>query len=1378
MYKRVNHSKLTMRLLYTVLCLSFFSGLAQLREIPLKQVATKDGLSNFTVLAITEDQQGFIWFGTRDGLNRFDGEEVRVFKHDSQNSRSLGNNYINTLLTDEKEVLWVGTNDGLYRFDHKYEDFERIEFPNPSDDVPLQILAIHNFNDLLWLGTSQGIFFLNPSSLEVSRASNTEGLEGRAFIEVNENFYIGTNQGLFWLASSGLEKVMVNGLLGENQPTINALAEDRQGRLWIGLENDDTGLIVLDPGKKSYEILTSKGDQLPSNIVRSILPRSNGEIWVGTRDGLVLVSESDLKSFRVIHNKNDSQSISQNSIRAIYEGNGGIIWIGTYSGGAKIYDPGTEIISHFTGGYYNEQLENLRIIASIFEDSKGQFWIGTEGRGITIYNQDKKIIRTLQAGNGFRSIPHNKVKDFAEDERGRVFIGTNDGLSVFDPKNNQFFNISKKLTSRGYLLSSTVHDLTQDDHGNIWIGTVGNHEVFQMYDIKKDTIYHFTSGNRSFPGHYNLVVNTQVFDSLSGILWAGGDQGIAAIDTRSKRYLDHENFRVLAEKLRNVIIYDLLIDADRRLWIATIGSGMMLLDLQDFHLTTLDHPIMTGGSFYSLIFDEDQNIWASSNANLIKIYSQSSTELRVERFGVQDGLPAQQYYRKAVCRDHDGVLYFGGYNGFIGFDPSKLKNVVRYPEVIIKNLTIDGKPFMELDSDHGRALNISFREMINLSSDQSSFTVHFVAPSFINPGSTWYRYELIPSGQGWQDIGNSNVINFSRLKPGEYQLRIKASSDRESFGDGYKSLSINISPPIWRTPIAYVIYGVLILSLLYLFFHISRRWERLNQKLIYEHLAHEKEVMFNQQRAKFFTDISHELRTPLTLILAPLERMVSSNFGNARIKNQLLLMLRNGERMLQLINQLLDFRKLETGHMTLKVAEGDLGNFIREVTLAFREQAQLNDITFDVKVPGHEIRVFFDRDKFELILFNLLSNAMKYTPGGGKVEIGLGWSKEDNGKAILEVANSGKGIPPDQLEHIFERFYTGQQKNESHLSTGVGLEIVRELVKLHHGELMVDSTFDEKGVSGHTSFKVVLFAGKDHFKEDELLQDYRSSEDISQYEAAETSSFEPFESGEVDQEKILIVDDNPDIRRLVKSVFSEKYAVIEAADGEEALTLATNEIPDLIISDIMMPVMDGIELCKKIKSGVNTSHIPVILLTARTAVTFKYEGLETGADDYLIKPFSTHDLSLRAQNIIRQRNNLRSIYQKSSLLIPEDVTISSVDEKMLKKAVDYILENMEDGNLTVQAIAEEIGMSRVNFYRKIKALTSLSAAEFLRKIRMERAAQLLKTNKLNISEVRYKIGFSDADYFRTCFKDEYGLTPSEYQEKYGHQGPVSSVGLD
>ncbi|MDN5212973.1 two-component regulator propeller domain-containing protein [Fulvivirgaceae bacterium BMA12] len=1392
-------------LLVAVTLLSIYSvAAAQDQQIAFRHLSTVDGLSNFTVLSITQDRQGFMWFGTMDGLNRFDGKQIRTYRFDKDDPYSLGNNLVHALLCTSDSGLWVGTGQGLYYYDYHHDSFHTVPVPDVEGAgiEDLEIKSIIQDQQHIWLGTSQGLFRYNLKSEQFDPylkqgAKNiiTETVE--AIHKADDGgIWIGGKQGLLLYKNGNLVEIEIDrDLKYQDKTNVISINSDETGRIWFGTLDQDAGLIIYDPVKEKFTDLNTRDGFIPHNKVNCLYKFDAGKIWVGTTWGLSVIDQNNFSSQHLFYERQNPGSISHNSIRDIYQGEDGIIWIGTYSGGVNYFDTRSQLIRHHTNIYQNKYSLSFNIVSSIFEDSHKDLWIGTEYGGLNVLSRSDKTYSVLRRSKDPNSLKSDNVKSTIEDNKGRKFIATQFGLSIYDPTSRSFFNVDDTPGPRGRLNFYGVLDLCKDNAGNIWIGThrwIGISKIpgpgyLLMYDTNSDSIIHYYPENKKL-AIIEGGVNTLVYDPDKDIIWSGGDNGLTGFDNKTKRYLTDDTFYQAAKTIEGTVINDLFLDENDLLWIATFGQGLFIMDVNSFQLRKISaREGLAESSFYSITGDNDGNIWTSVSAYLLKIDASTNIHDRVnhvERYGIQEGFPPQQFFRSAACKGSDGTLYFGGDDGYIAFKPEEVENIVFHPSVAILDILVNGKS-LELTSDkENQHLNVASLKSLPLTYDQSSFAVQFIAPNFINPDNTWYQYQLSGIHESWQDLGNSNTINFTELKAGDYELKIRASSDPESFSEDYTSILLNVAPPYWGTPLAYFIYFVLILSLLYIFFVISRKWERLNQNLKFEHLQREQEKEFNQKRVKFFTDISHELRTPLTLILAPLERIIKSNFGNLKVKNQLMLMLRNGERMLQLINQLLDLRKLETGHMQLQVAKGNMAQFIKEISLSFRELAHDRNIEFEVISNQETVNVWFDRDKFEIILFNLLSNAIKYTPEYGKisVQIGTGDSNTDTESttqktaksAFIRIDNTGYGIPEDQIGHIFERFYSGKEDLADGHSSGVGLEIVKNMVDLHKGEIFVESKYDKNGINGITSFKISLKSGKKHFTKNEILKDYKSSEDISNYKnpAANTSpAVATIGSADnlsvVDdpgKESILIVEDNNEVRALVVNLFRDQYNTIEAANGWDGLKLAREKIPDLVISDIMMPAMDGIEFCRKVKSDIATSHIPVILLTARTAVTFKYEGLETGADDYIVKPFNVDDLRLRSQNLIRQRKLLKERFSQTGSIIPAEISLTSVDEKLIQKTLDYISENIGESDLTVDKIAREIGMSRTNFYRKIKALTNLSPAEFLRKIRMDHAAQLLRTNKIRVSEVRFMVGISDADYFRDCFKKQFGVTPKVYIE--------------
>lgn len=1376
-----------------LLCFTFINktSIAQRQQISFKHLSTVDGLSNFTVLSITQDKQGFMWFGTMDGLNRFDGKQIRTYRHSHTGMYSLGNNFVHSLLCTSDSGLWVGTGQGLYYYDYHHDDFHPVPILNDHGDFmeDLEIKTMIHDDDFIWIGTSHGLFkydLMNASIISYFSEAQSILTETVESLHQSDDgtIWIGGKQGLMFIRDDKLLRVENDADKKYTDETVViSINSDTKGNIWFGTLDRETGLIIYNPENQTFKDLNASDGYLPHNKVNCLYRFDDGKIWSGTTWGLSIIDQADYTSQILMYERQNPKSISHNSIRDIFRGEDGIIWIGTYSGGINYVDTRSQFIRHTSNIYQNEYSLSFNIVSSIYEDGNQNLWIGTEYGGLNVLSKKDKTFTVLRRNSSPNSLKSNNVKSTIEDKKGRLFIATQFGISIYNPESGSFFNIDDTGGPRGKLNSYGVKDLCKDGDGNIWIGThkwIGTSKIpgpgyLLKYDVILDSIIHYMPDNKDL-SIIDGGVNTLVYDQKSDIIWSGGDNGLVAFDVNKNLYLTDKNLLNSIADLSDV--NDLYLDKNGLLWIATFGAGLQILDVQTYQLRRIsNHEGINESSIYAIIGDDIGNIWTSTSANLLKVkapVSFSDSVRKVERYGIQEGFPPQQFYRGAACKGSDGTLFFGGDDGYISFNPAEVVNIIFHPNVTILDVLVNGKSLELLSDIEDQYLNVSSLSRVPLTHDQSSFAVQFIAPNFISPENTWYQYQLSEIHQEWQDLGTSNTINFTELKAGRYTLKLRASSDPQHFINEFSAIQITVNPPYWASPWAYLVYLIMILVLLYFFFSIARKWEGLNQNLKFEHLQREQEKEFNQRRLKFFTDVSHELRTPLTLILAPLERIVQSNFGNAKIKNQLMLMLRNGDRMLQLINQLLDLRKLETGHMQVKVAKGNIVRFIKEVSLSFRELAQSRNIDFTVRSSDEKINLWFDRDKFEIILFNLLSNALKFTPDKGKISILIENELIDgsarDGISIF-IENSGGGISTDQKEHVFERFYSGSTANEPQkVGSGVGLEIVKNLVDLHKGTISVESRTDENGMDGYSRFRIELKAGKGHFSKTELMKNYKSSEDIQNYkrpvdlnitDVVDTTQEIKTEEKE-GQGTVLIIEDNPEVRALVVSVFADDFHIFEGENGKVGLDIASEHIPDLIISDIMMPEIDGIELCRLVKTNVQTSHIPVILLTARTAVTFKYEGLETGADDYIVKPFNVEDLRLRAINLIKQRKKLKERFSQSGLILPKEISLTSVDDKLLQDTVDYVIENIESTTLTVDIIAKNIGMSRTNFYRKVKALTGLSASEFLRKIRMDRAAQLLKTNKIRVSEVRFLVGISDADYFRECFKKQFGITPSEY----------------
>ncbi|MDW7695770.1 two-component regulator propeller domain-containing protein [Flammeovirgaceae bacterium SG7u.111] len=1401
------------KLSFIAIILSFgiWDTVAYCQDLKFRHLSIEEGLSNNTVWSIIQDDEGYMWFGTNDGLNRYDGYDLTVFRNDGADSLSLSSSRITELYRSNNGQLWVGTSKGLNLYVNENKGFHRFQPPNTNTQELFVHSIIQDGHDNLWLGTSSGVYCFNPSSQEFIKLDE-RGDSFSLVSDVSVYKIVEGHDGILWFCTNKGVYRLENGLEIEqfsprNLPVFESgepfrdLLIDKQGNHWFATESEDVGVFVLGSGKDSVEVFTSDSDDqntLPGNRVRVLKQLSNGSVWIGAFSGLSIYDPLNEEFFIYTHNKYDDKSLSQNSVRDIYEDREGGIWIATYNGGVNYTHSALSRFKHYKEEIISNEGLSDNLVSSFCEDTSGNIWIGTEN-GLNFFNVSTGVFEHYYEEHA--GLIENTIKSILLDESGNLWAGGFVGLSIWNTKSGNSFSFRDKPDSKSSIGNHHIQVIYQDAKKQIWIGTQGG--GLKKYDkINKSFITYFELENET-----DKYVDSHVWaisEDRKGNLWVGTERGLEYFDTE-KGLFTREKLKTDAvfEKTRNLEVLSMLLSKEDVLMIGTLGRGLLAYDTQSGEIINISiGDGLADNTINGILEDDNGKLWVSTNKGISTLdlirdpEKESLVVNKIMNFNKSDGVQGYQHYPNSAYKAKSGQLFFGGSYGFTTFFPEDVTTTVNHPDVVFKTLLVsDSSVRSSFDS-----LVLKRNTKISLAYSYSDFSIEFAGLNFFEPNEINYAYKLDPIDKEWNVIGNQRRISFSKLQPGDYTLKVKATNDVGDWGTNENILHIIVSPPLWRTVWAYIMYAVVLLGLLYLFFVFASKWGRLKSNLEWEHMQREKENELHQQRIIFFTDISHELRTPLTLILAPLENLITNTSGSPRLKNQLGIIQRNGERMLQLINQLLDLRKLEKGHLALEAAEGNISSFVKEISLAFREPASQKKIDFEVIFNNEQTQLWFDRDKMEIVMYNLLSNALKFTPEGGKIELCVAeFAKEalqeeeqkryKNGYVEIVVADSGVGIPADQLENIFDRFYqTEKDTKRRRLGLGVGLEITKKFVELHSGVIQVDSVEAQEGKPGNTKFTIRIPRGKEHLTDTQIIHDFQSSEDISLYtksfdvdDKSQPSHREPAQSGqntevEGGNEKytVLIVEDNEQVRSLLVELFSSEYEVVEAPNGKVGFEKALEGTPELIISDVMMPEMDGMELCRKIKTDQRTSHIPVILLTARTAVTFQIKGFETGADDYVTKPFSSNLLKARTRNLIDQRIALREQTGNTFKLVPEDVSVTSVDEAFLNKTIDYINKNISESDLSVESIANEVGMSRVHLYRKIKALTNLTPVGFIKKIRLEYAAQLLKTGKLSISEVRYSVGYQHADYFREQFKEYFGQTPTKYMASFSESPDSSS----
>jgi len=1353
---------------------------AQSSRINFKHYTINEGLSQNTVFCLLEDKEGIIWIGTEDGLNKFDGYDFTVYKHEFRNSNSISHNQINALYEDEKGRIWIGTSDGLNIFDKVSEKFTRIS-TRQGQSVTSNDFITSIFEDNeghIWVTSLEGLKLYNPVN-KTFKLFNY-GSQKRADRVMEDS------RGIFWVSlDKDLKRfdpvkkqfLPLPGILENNSSLrksfIRVIKQDRSKKIWIGTET--SGLFIYDEKANVLEhFKNEKSDKssLPADIVREIAFPDKDNVWVGTRDGLSIFNRKTKKFTNYKNDRYDLKSLSQNSIRTILKDRAGNIWLGTFAGGINLVVTGHNMFNYIGAGTPTKPGLSYKMVSSIAGAKNGALWIGTEGGGLNYANINTSFFKLYSLPQISSNIGANTIKCILP-EGDNLWLGTVNGLYFYNNSTEGLKKIPVPLDNK------EIVSIVKAE-GRLWLATNGS-GLISMDEEGRTTSFRMKAADRNSLTHNDVA---KIVKEASGNLWIATNKGLTYYSNGkfTQFYYDEKN----PYSLSNNSISTILIDTKKRIWIGTKGGGLNLYDKKSKRFYVIDKSLGLSNDVIQAVEEDNKgNLWVSTNKGLSKISVKgvppfSKENVGISSYFVEDGLQSNQFFLNSSYKNDKGELFFGGINGLTYFHPENIKSNYYKPPVIFTEFLIRNKPVVQYSDDSPLKQAINETKEITLTYDQVFITIRFAALNYVNPVKNKYAYKLegFKRDEDWHYVDEQRMATYTNLDAGTYIFKVKAANNDGLWNDEAKTIKITVLPPWWKTWWAYTLYAFVIASILYLYYAYSLRTAKLKNELAFEHLIREKDNELYQRKLNFFTNISHEIKTPLTLILAPLEKLLNLNQGNNRTRHQLMLMKSNGERLLKLITQLLDFRKFDSGKMNLQAAEGNIVSFVKEVVAAFDAYAKHLDIDIKVEPEKRSIKVWFDRDKFEKILYNLLSNALKFTKPGGTVLIRIKQTELDSaekGFILIEIEDNGTGISEDKISTIFEPFIHYDEDGANMQGSGIGLAFTRGLVELHHGQIFVESKPASEEESGKTCFTIKIPPGRNHLKAEEIITDYQESENIEGYSGGNKAKVsEPLENRTAkvlanmeDKPVMLIVEDNKDVMDFLQEHFKEKFNIETAFDGQEGIDKAIAIIPDIIISDVMMPRLSGTVLCSSLKTDNRTSHIPIILLTARSQVVHKLEGLETGADDYITKPFSISIVEAKVWNLMEQRQLLRERYRKEITLQPQNLAITSPDEVFLKKVMAYIELNIAEPGLNVEDLAKEVFMSRTTLYRKIKALTNQTTVEFIRTVRLKRAAQLLKSNNHSINEIAYMTGFTDIDYFRKCFKEQYKKTPTEYINNEG-----------
>ena len=1347
----------------TVLGLMFFSFSMSWgqEEVEFKQYTVEDGLTSNEVSHIIQDQRGWLWIATANGLNRFDGRVFKTYRHDPSNPNSLINDFVISIYEDRSGMIWIGTIAGLDRYDPVSDQFfhylhQSGQFQSLSSNVINCILEDQLGN--IWIGTDRGLnrFVHTTGKFEVFQSRpNGNGNSGDDYIYK----MIEDQQGFIWSATSnGLyrfdhstKKLIQFGFNSNDQESLNvgkvwSFHEDREGGIWVGTEAG--GLFLFDPATQTFDHFQPDSNTKWNNDFYSIYEGEEGKLWLGAK-GKLFGFETKTRKFNTHLPKLKTPSNSEQKIISIFQDREGSIWIGTNDEGIYSFrwkETNSQLNQHDPNNPFS--LSN-NVIQSIYKDRSGDYWLGTQ-RGLNLLNPiTQQCIIYLPNSNDqhepFNS--ENSITAILEDRNQNLWIGTQNGLKRFDRKNKQFFHYWHDPGDSTTIGGNRIRSLFEDQGGRLWIVVYDG--GLNLYDPGSDS---FTQYLTSFKPVFDVC------GDYDGHLWVGTFDGLIQFDPAKKVALSFRHDPNDIHSISSNVILDIYEDSHNRLWIGT-NAGLNLLHRESKH--TFEHFLQKDGLAHPMVLeikeDNQNNLWLS-DGNGISVFQPDNRMFN--NYSIIDNFELT-FGTHIYPNPETQKMWLGTENGLIIIHPDSLPYNDYKPPVYISSLsTYQSKRkesgFQEINAPWAKTA-------ITLPFGQNTFTAEFAILSYKNPAENEAAYKLEGVSDEWIPLGSKREATFSNLRPGNYTLRVKGSNNDGVWNEKGASLEITILPPWWLTFWAKLAYVLLAVGTLYNLYRFQLR-----RKLA---LAETKRLQeLDAVKTKLFTNITHEFRTPLTVIQGMADHTIDQE-GNLVPEKHLenaQLIKRNSAQLLTLVNQMLDLRKLESGALPLRMQQGDVIQYLRYLTESFHSHARNKEVGLHFLTEQKELMMDYDPEKLLYIVSNLLSNAIKFTPRDGNVYMSVNSRQstvgsQDAGGEILElkVKDSGIGIEAEKLPHIFDRFYQADDSvTRQGEGSGIGLALCRELVKLLGGEIKVSSELGQGSV-----FTVTLPITKEAVVKE--VETAGMEEKVLGFAAPAALAIQtiPTKNGEDDLPLALIIEDNPDVTRYLNTCLEQDYKILTSMDGQTGIETAIDVIPDIIISDVMMPKKDGYEVCDILKNDERTSHIPIILLTAKADLDSRIKGLAGGADAYLAKPFHREELQVRLEQLIELRKKLQETY---SGLEPSETSLgnTSIENEFLRKVRQIVEEQMEDSEFGIVQLCRAIGLSRSQLFRKLKALTGKSASLVIRSIRLQRARKLLQTTDLNVSEVAYEVGFKDLAYFSKCFLEEYGETPSSVKAGY------------
>lgn len=1314
------------------------------RTLPFVKYQVENGLSHNTVWCVMQDSYDFMWFGTSDGLNCFDGKNFRIFRSNSQDKSSIGNNFIQSLYEDEQHDIWVGTNRGLYLFDRKSESFSY--FNQKTEDgvlISSNVSKIIKSNSgTIWIATlGQGIFIYNPKTKTLVQNSTFSSFV-MSLLETPTGNIFATSRlnGLICFDKNGKylrSYVPADSKNGLNNIEISTLCFQNNA-LWFNVGT--FGFYKLDFKTGQMKAIASENNLPVVSNIRKIFAYSTNQLWVGGDNGLYLFDIQN-EHFSRIDDPSNPKSLNDQSVYDITRDREGGMWVSTYFGGVNYLPKNLKPFEHYFPKYQSGSISG-KAISQFCEDPLGNIWIATEDGGLNYLDTKTQQARIYKPAGAKNSISYHNIHSLLLDQN-KLWIGTfSRGIDIFDIRSKTFKNYQHRRDDSKSICDNAIYSIFRDSEGDIFVGTA--------WGVSK-----YNRASDSFAIIDEIGPMVHVFNMLEdshGYLWvATYNAGVFRMNMKTKKWSHYVHNADDPNSVSGNSVISLFEDNRHTIWLGTEGGGLCSFNNKSETFTSFDaeNKLLPNPVIYAIQQDEFGNFWIACNAGLVRINPYTKKNRLI--FTKADGLQSNQFNFRSSLRAHDGKMYFGGINGFNAFYPKDFTENRYIPKVRIVDFKLFNKRVAVTDEGSPLSEPIYDLDKLQLQYNQNTFSLSFAALSFQAPEKNQYSYMLEGIDKNWMELDNgNNTASYTNLQPGTYTLHVKGSNNDGLWNQKEATLVITILPPFWKSGFAYFLYLIIFLSAMY---WLYRNWIR--------RLSHQNEERLKGFREKqeresylskinFFTNISHEIRTPLSLIKLPLERIINSGDGNEKTKDFLSTINKNTDYLLNLINQLLDFRKTEETEFQLHIRTHDVKALLQDLFIRFKHGADIQNIELTINLPHDDLLVGVDREAFNKIVSNLLSNALKYANSKSEMKLEVFERHFE-----VRISDDGKGISELEIKKIFDIFY---QSDNSEMGTGIGLALAKALVEKHNGTLKY-----EQNEAGGSTFVISI--------PNMIAKQSTSTKQDGDIVLADTEYNKHLRNTETDavkeerNVKLLLVEDNVELIKLTAEYLSDYYQIFTATNGEEALQLMAEENIDIVISDIMMPIMDGYQLCEAIKTDTQNCHIPIILLTAKTNVESKIMGLEYGSDAYLEKPFSLEHLRMQINNLLNSRQRLRELFASSPALSPVEIAVSKKDQAYIERLNSEIEKHLLDVNFSIDTLSDFMNMSRSNFYRKIKSISGMSPNDYLKTIRLKKAAELLLSQDYRINEVYEQAGFSSSSYFAKCFKEQFGMLPREFVTK-------------